>query len=87
MLAGQQRVDLDAVEALGQRRDLLAALLLDRLAFARQFEERLDVGDGRNDLAVRLDQTDEPLALPQYRLAGGRVLPECGIRDLPLDLR
>jgi hypothetical protein len=84
VLAREQHLGFELVEALGELVQLLPDLAADVLAFALQLEQRFEVGHRERNLGVVGQRLFEPLALAQQVLV--RLGPECGGGDALFNL-
>ena len=86
VLPRQQRLGLDLVGPPDEGVQLALDVVLDVLAFPRQFEQGLQVGNPPSQLFLFLKRPPQPLALLKDRLTLVRMVPEGGIGDLLFDL-
>ncbi len=84
--AGEKHGVFHRGEALGERFDLGFEIAQNIFAFARELEERVEIGSSRGEFRLFLKRFFEALAVLQELLALFRLVPEIGGRKLLLEL-
>ena len=82
VLAGEQHGGLQALQQFGVRLQVALDIGRDVLAFAGQFEQRVQVVGQGADLLVVGDRLLQPLAVLHDLLALFGLVPEVGLGDL-----